>query len=382
MAKPKPIAKLLVDRFIGHQVDWLRLTAGETRILLPILQQIQRELEAAIMAADVDERTIFQERRLLALWKTAEAIIQQGFARLDATFQDRLVPMATVASEQTVAVTNAAIGVPLLTVGTSAEVLRAMIDEDTVLGLPLKDWWSRQAGSLRAQFAQTIRQGVFAGETLGQLLRRVRGTRERRFQDGIMAYTTRRVETLVRTAVQSVLNAARYETLRANDDVLEGHEWLAKLESSTCPACGVLSGQQWNFDNEPLKGSTEPFPGPPPLHPNCACTLVPVVKSWEQLIQEAREARQDPDSEQDTDTLGTRLDQLEAVLGKGTQASRPPVAAETTFETWLQEQDEETQIETLGRGKWQVWKRRRLRLSDLVDQRGRPLTLEQLNARV
>lgn len=105
---------------------------------------------------------------------------------------------------------------------------------------------------------------------------------------------------------------------------------------------------------------------------NCRTTLVPVLKSWEQL---QKEAKQDPE-------LGQKLDAVEKKMGPGTQASMDgQVAGDLTYQQWLKDQPEERQIAVLGRNRWQLWRRDILKLSDLVDQTGRPLTLDALKAK-
>lgn len=370
----RPIAELIADRFVGHQVNVLRLDAGERRVVLKMLKGLERELEAKIMASDVDERTIFQERRLTALWKTTNALIDKYYKKIAATHRDRLAQIAEVVSDHTTTLTNAAVGVPLLTVGAPIEVLRALADDAIVQGRPAHEWWAQQDKNLRGRFHNTMRQGIFAGETLGELLRRVRGTRERQFKDGIFSMSTREASALIRTSVQSVANAARYETLKANEDVLAGQQVFATLDGRVCPVCIARDGFAWDFQGLPLNDrTTENFPGPPPWHFGDRCTLSPVLKSWEQL---AREAKGDVQ-------LAKKLDRLEGRLPVGKKASLDgEVSASTTYADWLQRRPDAEQKDILGAGKWELWKNGKLSLTDLVDQTGRPATLEELRASV
>lgn len=75
----------------------------------------------------------------------------------------------------------------------------------------------------------------------------------------------RRALMIARTEVQRV----RRETTRAiyqeNDDVIEGWEWVAAKSIRTCAACLALDGRQFKLKDE--------FP----QHPNCRCTLIPVI---------------------------------------------------------------------------------------------------------
>lgn len=373
MTTPRPIAEMIADRFIGHSVDLLRLSAGEQRVVLKMLGQLQREIEGKIMASDVDERTIFQERRLTALWKTVNELTTKYYAKISATHQDSLGQIAEMVSDHTKTLTNAVVGVPLLTVGAPLQVLRALADDAIVLGRPAQEWWSQQKDNLRGRFQNTIRQGIYSGETLGELLRRVRGTRERQFRDGIFSMSTREASALIRTSVQSIANAARYETYQANEDVIAGQSWLTTLDGRACPRCQALSGESWSLSGEKLDGTTLDFPGPPPLHFQDRCSLLPALKSWEQLAHDAK----------GNEKLARKLDRIEKKLGPGTQSSLDgQISADINYSDWLKTRSEAEQKEILGPGKFSLFKKGKIGLTDLVDQSGRPLSLKELRASV
>lgn len=361
------IASDMGDKFIRHSVNLLRFSASERRIVLKVLKGLENDIVSRLLATE--GLTLAQTRRMEALFVAVEKIIQQSYRDIAKQQQSSLFDVAQYEVGQTQDIVNRTFGVSLMTVGVSVETMRALVSGDIVLGLPAKDWWAGQAKSLKASFQATIRRGVFAGENLSELTRRVRGTRETGFSDGLMSTSTRNAEALIRTAVQSVTNAARYETLQANDDVIGGQQWLSTLDSRTTEICMALSGQAWDFDGNPIGDTTQPFPGPPPAHWGCRSTLVPLLKSWEQLAREAN----------GNEKLARKLDRIERKIGKGTQASMDgQVAADMNYSDWLKTQPEPAQREILGPGKWELWKNGKIGLTDLIDQRGRPLTLAQL----
>lgn len=92
---------------------------------------------------------------------------------------------------------------------------------------------------------------------------------------------------------------------------------------------------------------------------NCRSTSVPVLKTWREL----------------------GIDEDE--IPKTTRASMDgQVAQDTTFESWLKRQSIERQEASLGKEKAALWRAGKITLRDLLDQDGRPLTLEQLKARL
>ncbi len=365
-----PIADVLADTFVGHQVNLLRFSVAERRIIFTMLSKLQVSLEKQLEKTIPEQgAATFSRQRLKALFALTDKLIEQRYRTIAEHHQSTILTLAEAESEKAVRLVNAQVGAALLSVGATDATLQAMLKDDLVDGRPAKDWWSQQADTLRRRFHQAMRQGVFAGDTLSQLKQRVRGTRARQYQDGLMALASRNAEALIRTSVQSVANAARYETLKANDDVLAGQEWLSTLDNRTTPICQALSGQAWDFDGNPIGKTTQPFPGPPPAHWGCRSTLSPVLKSWEQLQRDARRNR----------ALGKKLDRVERQIGKGTQASMDgQISADLTYEQWLKRQSKDAQIEILGEGRWDLWTRGKVTLTGLVDRSLKPLTLDEL----
>lgn len=125
--------------------------------------------------------------------------------------------------------------------------------------------------------------------------------------------------------------------------------------------CRARSGLMYTLDGKPI-GHNVPFLGGVPLHWGCRSTLLPVTKSFEEL-----EA-----------TPGITKDYLDSI-GEGTRASMTgEVPEEYTFDTWFRTLPEADQKSMLGPAKYRIWKEAGLTFQEMVDQRGNPLTVEQL----
>jgi SPP1 gp7 family putative phage head morphogenesis protein len=356
----------LVDRFVQHDVNLLRFEAAERQAILRSL----RELELAIIRRlERHVATPFTKARQQALLKAVQAAIQSGYKQILTEQKQTLVKLAAFETAEVRKLVNTSVGFSGMHVGVPETVLASMVKDDVVLGAPLRAFWERQAGTLQQAFITQMRQGIFAGETKDQLIQRVRGTAAHHFEDGIMGISRRGAETVVRTSAQSILNDARLETFKANADVLQGVQAIVTLDARTSDICMARSGMAWDFDGKPLNDKTDiDFPGPPPWHPNCRTTLVPLVKSVGQLIGGKK---------------GEEIDRAVAKevkkLPKATQASMDgQVPKALTYEDWLKGKPAAFQEEVLGPGKYRLWKAKKISLRDLIDQRGRPLPLEQL----
>jgi SPP1 gp7 family putative phage head morphogenesis protein len=74
-----------------------------------------------------------------------------------------------------------------------------------------------------------------------------------------------RALTISRTETLRAYREATREVYLANADVVQGQQWVAALDTRTCPACIALHG------------SVIPLGEAMPAHPNCRCTVAPLV---------------------------------------------------------------------------------------------------------
>ena len=358
------LADELADKFTAHDVNLQRLQASQRMRILRSLKELEDELEAKIRKAAKGEET-FTLLRSRVLLREVTAVISGAYDGIHKSHAKMLKSLGVYELRATAKIINSQLGVSLLSVGVSDAVVDAMLKDEIVTGVPLKSFWDQQAVSLRNKFATEMRAGIFAGETPSQLITRVRGTAKNNFKDGIMNSTRRGAEVVVRTSAQSILNDARMEVYKANEDVIEGVQASVTLDDRTTEICMARSGNAWDLDGNPLGDTDEDFPGPPPWHPNCRSTLIPVVKSIGKILNDPK--------------LDREVEKEINKLPKATQASMDgQVAADLTYEQWLETKSEAFQREVLGDGKYELWNKGKISLRDLIDQRGRPLTLDQL----
>jgi len=359
------LASQLSRKFIGHDVNLQRLQADQRRTVFKALKKLEAKLVNKI-AQHVGAETFTLERNR-ALLRETRKVIQTAYDDIAQDHAEMLVDMGAFELEATAKVVNRNLGVDLFAVGVPRTVVESMLSENTVFGAPLQSYWAQQSASLQAKFAVEMRAGVFAGETTGQLIQRVRGTKKNQFQDGLMQTTRRGAEVVVRTSAQSILNDARMAVFQANADVIDGVQAQATLDDRTSDICMARSGFAWTLDGDPMPGTDtdETFPGPPPWHPNCRTTLMPVVKSVGDIIGDK--------------SIDTQIRKEVEKLPKATQASMTgQVAGHLTYEEWLRDQSKAVQLSVLGPGRLALWEKGDISLRDLIDQRGNPLTLKEL----
>lgn len=118
-----------------------------------------------------------------------------------------------------------------------------------------------------AAIRRELLRGVAVGSNPLVVARRmVRGI-EDRFNGGLQ-----RALVISRTEMLSAMHDAAYQADQANKTVLAGWTWVAHLDTSTCPSCVSMHGQQFDVT----------VPGPYDHHQG-RCARVPRVKTWEEL---------------------------------------------------------------------------------------------------
>lgn len=376
------IADHLADRFTAHSVDLLRFDAAERQRIRRLLRQVERDIVAQLMRADPStiRRPTFRERRLIALAEQVQATIRSGYRTIATSHARALREVAELEEAFTRSVINATVGADVMTVGVSDVALRE-IARGTLVGdldkrAVTRDWWAGQSDRLARDFTRVVRVGLYQGESIGELVRRVRGTTRivdgaRVVDGGIMRASVRDASSLVRTAVSGVSNATRAAVYRANGDVVKGEQVVVTWDNRLSPTCLALGSANaaWDFDGNPLpqSGWRHPKPPGPPFHWGCRSTLIPVLRSLAELLRDA----------------GERKGAAVTKLPVGTRATMDgQLAANLSLESWLQSKPEAFVDGLIGRTRAHLWRAGRLPLASLVDQSARPLNLDQLRQRV
>ncbi len=353
----------LAISFVTHDVQLSRLQADHRRTLLKSLRTLEQKLVTAI-ATQTDGAT-FTAARSRALLKVVRVLVTQQYDRLQQIHGRVLLDLADYESRAIPNLLNADIRVPLFSVGLPQTALTSLVSNDTVVGVPLKSFWNQQRVGFINRFTTAMRAGLFAGETTHQLIQRVRGTKARNFQDGLMQTSRVGAEVLVRTAAQSVVNDIRMKLYQEHGHLLKGVQAHVTLDQRTSEICIARSGESWDLEGQPLGKTNEPFPGPPPWHPNCRSTLLPILKTFGELAG-------DPELDREAKK------RLKGIPNSTQESMNGQVAGDLTYEQWLKTQPESVQLDVLGPGRLKLWKAKKISLRDLIDQRGNPLTLKEL----
>lgn len=174
-----------------------------------------------------------------------------------------------------------------------------------------------------------------------ELVRIIRGTRKNRYQDGILAITTRHAKTIAHTGTAIVANQAKQQFIHDNKDIIKGIKVIATLDLRTSSICRGLDGVFMPLDKARY----------PPYHFNCRSSFEIVYDGYQTPKQ---------------------------------RASMDGVVKNQTYYEWLKNQPAQYQDEVLGKTRAKLFRDggmtvERFRALQL-DKHFTPLTLEQMRA--
>lgn len=344
----------IVDAAISHQIGLQRYGTGVVRRVMALLNRVDADLFAQLVIAlekmppesftvqRLDQLLVEVNRLNAEAYKAAGEELDKALLELagyEASYQHKML--------QSVLPAQVAEALTLATVPANQAYAAAMARpfQGKLLREALKDVEAAKAIRIR----DAIRMGFVEGETISQMVRRIRGTRALGYADGLMEIDRRGAEALVRTAVNHTANYARQAVFEANSDLVEEWQFLSVIDGRTSAPCRGLSGKTFPIGKGPQ----------PPRHWNCRSTAVPVLKSaWE--------------------ALGLSKSDIEP----STQASMDgQIAGDITYGQWLRGKPAEFQDEILGVTKGRLFREGGLTLDRFVDSKGREYSLDELRKR-
>ena len=291
---------IVADRLIERGVYLERYKPGFNKKILALLETLEEDLTKELVSAFARKvpNPSLRIQRLERLLADTRAIIKRAYSEKASLAGKELLRLSQNEQTYIVGTMNEVIGFDLAgsdiklnpaIVGVTArqaasgvyerllnyDELKKLVDGTLIEGAKSADWWARQSEDLTRRFSDNVRSGVLRGDTLDQLVARVRGTQAKLYTDGVMQTTRRQAEALVRTSVQAIANSTRLATFDANSDLITALQWNSTLDSRTTLICIGLNGKCWEAGTYRPIGHSTPFPGPT-AHWNCFTGETPV----------------------------------------------------------------------------------------------------------
>lgn len=387
-ANPRTGNQALFDASLRHQVGLSRFAGGEVRRVLELLERADRDLVrmlrdrlGSVRRPPVDF-TSERMKLLLADIRSARmeamAIVRgqlspslRRLARLEVDFESRIIGQS-MPFEISLAAVDAA-------------QLRAIVTTKPFAGNRLGQWYGSLESRDATNLISAIQLGLAEGQDLNGIVRRVAGSRSRGFADGVLAITRRNAETVVRTAVNGVSNAARETLWEQNADIISGLRWTAVLDGRTTPICRGRDGKMAPVtEGGKIPEGFEPLSPPgarPPAHPGCRSVMVASVDGVEAIgsrptVADTRtRERREVDFRAEAKRSGRPIRDVRKEWVRRNVGSAP---ARVTYNDWLRDQPAAFQNDVLGNTRAELFRGGNVSLDQFVDSSGKQFTLEQL----
>ena len=314
---PDPSPAELASRYTRRAFSVLRVAAGLSDSADTAVGRLGRQLQRIVAGEDVAD---LGRRDLSALLREIEAAITAAYATLGA---EQVAAVREVLGIEAEWAANALRGS-----APAQSALERLARDFLVLGAPPEQQWQRQAEQLTRRVSDAVREAHALG-TPGDDLRGNLGD--------VLDTARREAQSLADASTTSAGNAGRAQAARDRGCI--GFRWHAVLDQRVTTGCALRHGLLYTLDLEPI-GHSIPIERPPPRHWGCRSLLIGILRM--------------------------------------PRATDRPVGS---FEDFVGGLSPDEQDDVLGVGRAALWRRGVLTKSDLVNQRGRTLTLGELRAR-
>jgi SPP1 gp7 family putative phage head morphogenesis protein len=343
------IPKALFDATVQMQIRTGRYASKTVRDIIGLLNQADADILRKIAATDAP----FTKARLAALLKEIRTVTSEIYDNAGTELKQQMLDFAGVRADQTAALIATQLPVNYNIIQATAEQLKAIVDVAPVTVGPdkkllLEEIFASLSNGKEEAIRGAIRLGLVQGETVDEMVRRIKGTKAAQYKDGLLEVHRRHAESIVRTVTNHVSNQAMQATFKNNADVVKGWVFTATLDSRVSLTCSSLSGTVWPIGEGPV----------PPRHPNCRSIAVPELKTWREM--------------------GFDMDEMPA----GMRSSKDGlVSSDISFSDWLKGQDKGTQVDILGKTRAELFRSGKMTIDRFADDMGRVLTLDQLKTK-
>ncbi|KFN92164.1 phage head morphogenesis protein [Tetragenococcus muriaticus] len=151
---------------------------------------------------------------------------------------------------------------------------------DQLIKQPWQDGdFSSRIWDNKAQLISSMKSELTAGIVKGDGIYKVADRLDKRLDVG-----KSQTQRLARTEYMHALNAGQLETYRENG--YDKLEWVASEDGRGCDTCHIRNGKQYSINDVPVL----------PAHPNCRCTMIPVIT--DEMIEEQAKELEEAQSEE------------------------------------------------------------------------------------
>lgn len=298
MTPDETLALYFLARSLWWRHDLEQLDAEVVAMIIATLEAVQKDIAARLSAeaAGLAKLSTWRHEQDEALNAWADEVLAGARATITGTVSEASIMAATAslaAYNAMLSLEGLATNVKIVVL-TSAQILSWF--QETPLGAAGLEYWVETAldNGVKQSILAALRKVAVEGKGTAEAVRRVIVAAS----DAGFEITRREAITITRTFIQTANINAQEAVYRANEGLLKGYQYVATLDTHTCPLCLFADGTIYKLDEQrPTL----------PRHPRCRCVMTPVAKSWRDF--------------------GVDIDDLEAVARPWTIREPGPIGA-------------------------------------------------------
>lgn len=339
----------LADEAIRHSLDITRYSGGVVRRLIALLNRVDADLFAQlVIQLERLQASAFTVERLDELLASTRELNARAYESLRSGLDVEMRALAGYEATYQAELFAATLPTQVSFARINVEQAYSAALSRPFSGRLMREWAASIEADKMTRIRDALRIGYVEGQTVDQMVRRIRGTRARGYEDGIIEVDRRNAAAVVRTATQHVASVTRNRMYEANADLIKGEKYTATIDGRTTLRCASLDGKVFELGKGPM----------PPVHWNCRSVRTPILRSLREL--------------------GIDADELDA----GTRASMDgQIPEDKTFGEWLRGKPAAFQDDYLGPTRGKLFRDGKVSIDRFVSRSGDTLTLDQLRER-
>lgn len=248
--------KYLEDRLLRHSVYIQRLAGGYVKELIPYFDDLLKQLESIVTddSYSLAKRSVLLEQISQLYLATTSEFSRDFLANIDelaiyeTQFNGNLLTQAT---------TVTAVIPPQQTVAAAVSAIRM---DSPISNLTITQTLSTFGRNKALQAQNVINAALLNQKSKQEAIEEL---------TKIISLTKAQGETIIRTATNLTSNTVKNAVFMANSDVIDGSEYVAKLDGRTTEICRARDGNIYPVGQNPA-GT---------LHWGCRSQAVPIVRS-------------------------------------------------------------------------------------------------------
>lgn len=311
----------LHERIADRHIDVLAYSRGLESASQRRVRALSKEVAAVLAGVDLSR---LSRRQINALITRVAKAIDSTYVLIGSELDRDLVAMMTATTPSLARMVG------------SRKRTGPAIEDVLVLGATTSELWATSSSSVKRAVSRSLRMAVVTEQ---------RDATESLFaRGGVLDKAARDARANTQLATLSAETAVK-KAMAADSSLIAGYRFSSMFDSKTCLKCAAMDGELFDRDMVARNESVRQI-GAAPLHHGCRCVMVP------ELPEEG------PAS---------------AIPGPDGKVSRG-----MTFEEWISKKSKRYQEAYFGRGRYELWQKGEITLSDLINGQGRIITLDEL----